>query len=101
MVTEVEFEKYACDEYMGGQYRSGFYYDDSYLQLVLPLEQAYLGGNDSHLVFGHAGADGIEFCYRQEKEGIWAFYPIDQEYELKSKTLSELVLGWCNGSITV
>ncbi|SEQ58385.1 hypothetical protein SAMN03080615_01990 [Amphritea atlantica] len=33
------------------------------MQLVLPLSDVTINTEHQHLVIGHAGADGIEFCY--------------------------------------
>ena len=37
----------------------------------------------------------------KEKKGIWAYYPIDNEFELKADSANELLEGYINGTITV
>jgi len=101
VLSVTEFENYQCEEYLSEEYRDGFYHAGSFLQLVLPADDAYIGEGGSFLVIGHAGFDGIEFCYRLGMQGIWAYYPIDQDFELKANTIKGLVAGWCNDSITV
>ncbi|MEZ9596605.1 hypothetical protein AB4298_18420 [Shewanella sp. 10N.261.52.F9] len=101
MLTRNEFEKFQCDEYLAEEYRAGFYHEESYLQLILAVENAYVGENGSYLVIGHAGVDGIEFCYQLCHKGIWAYYPIDKEFVFMASTIKNLILGWRNGDIKV
>jgi hypothetical protein len=101
VLTVAELEKYQCEEYLSEKYRGGFYHARSFLQLVLPVGDAYIGEDRTFLVIGHAGSDGIEFCYRLGIQGIWAYYPIDQDFELKANTIQDLVAGWCSDSITL
>ena len=93
-------ENYQCNEYLS-KYENGFYHDDSYLKVILPLTEASIDPIHNHLVVGHAGVDSIEFCYRINQPGIWAFYPIDNEFEKLAESIGQLIEGWLNGTITV
>ncbi|MVF14841.1 hypothetical protein FT643_22145 [Ketobacter sp. MCCC 1A13808] len=101
MITVDTIQKFKCEEYARGEYAKGYYDKESYLQLVLPINEAYVSRENTHLVVGHAGADGIEFCYRERQPGIWAYYPIDNDYELKAINIASLVAGWRSGEINV
>ena len=93
-------ENYDCSEYLS-KYEDGFYDDESYLQLVLPVTEASIDSTHQHLVIGYAGADGIVFCFRIHKSSVWAFYPIDAKFRKVASSVSELVEGWCSGTIKV
>ena len=53
------------------------------------------------LCIGGPGVDGIEFGLLQGRPGIFAYYPIGEEYMLKATTATELFRGWLNGEIRV
>jgi hypothetical protein len=53
------------------------------------------------LVIGRPGVDGIQFCYREGLEEIWAFYPIEADWVRIAPTLEDFESGWKNGTITV
>ena len=93
-------EDYNCSDYLA-RYKDGFYHEASYLQLVLPVSDSKINEKFEHLTIGYAGADGIEFCFRKNKVGIWAFYPIDETYESKAESIADLISGWSSGSIFV
>lgn len=93
-------ENYDCNEYLS-QYEDGYYHDESDFQLVLPVSEVSIDPNHQHLVIGHAGADGIEFCFRIHKPGVWAFYPIEAKFQKVAASVSRLIEGWCNGTIKV
>lgn len=92
MVAEEVITKFNCDEYVNGNYSTGFYDKSQYLQVVLPFNMAeVINKLEEHLVVGHAGVDGIEFCFRLKNEGIWAYHPI--------QNVPQLVEKWCSGKI--
>ena len=53
------------------------------------------------LVIGSAGCDGISFCFRKGMDGVWAYYPIEEQHLLVASNLHELEVGWLDGTITV
>ena len=93
-------ENYDCAEYLS-KFKSGYYDDQSFLQLVLPLSDATISTEYQHLVIGHAGTDGIKFCYRIDKPGIWAFYPAEDRFQKVAANIGQLVEGWSSGAIKV
>ena len=50
---------------------------------------------------GRSGVDGIDFGYRMDRPGLWAFYPIDEEFEFMAESTQMLIDGWCSGSLSV
>ncbi|WP_444940639.1 hypothetical protein ACJJI3_19420 [Microbulbifer sp. ZKSA004] len=93
-------ENYDCAEYLS-KYEGGYYHDESFLQLVLPISDITINIEYQHLVIGHAGGDGIEFCFRIYEVGIWAFYPAEGRFQKVAANISQLVDGWSNGTINV
>lgn len=57
--------------------------------------------NVTDLIVGHAGFGGIEFRLRCHSPGVWAYYPIDDDYRLLGRELAEVAVGWKNGTVTV
>jgi hypothetical protein len=53
------------------------------------------------LVIGGPGVDGIRWGYRKRQCGVWAHYPIDNEFLLLAATATELQSGYSSGRITV
>lgn len=93
-------ENYDCNGYLS-KYEDGYYHDESFLQLVLPVSEASINPDHQHLVIGHAGSDGVEFCFRFQKTGIWAFYPSEGKYQKVAANIEQLIESWCNNSIKV
>jgi hypothetical protein len=79
-------ENYECSEYLS-KYEDGYYHNESYLQVVLPVAEASIDSTHNHLVIGHAGTDGIEFCYRIHEPGIWAFYPAESRFQKLAESI--------------
>lgn len=101
MIASTELERFSCEDYLIDKYREGHFDRLSQLQVVLSHEDVYLDGAESHLVVGFAGCDGIQLCYRAERCGLWAYFPLEDVYELKANTIKELIQGYCDGSISV
>lgn len=93
-------ENYDFSEYLS-RYEGGYYDNEACLQLVLPISEVTIDTKHQHLVIGHAGSDGIEFCYRIHKPGVWVFYPIESEFQIVAANIGQLIEGWCNGTIKV
>lgn len=100
IAKEYLYENYDCNEYFS-KYEDGYYYSESYLQVLLPLREAIINADHQHLVIGNAGSDGIEFCYRIREAGIWTYYLVDARFEKVADSISQFLDGWCNGSIKV
>ncbi|WP_217475233.1 hypothetical protein [Stutzerimonas stutzeri] len=102
MDDEPRFSEYLCEEYLNSALsKDGYYSETSYTQVIVPMFDAYELQDVGFLAVGRSGADGIDFGYRKGKSGIWAFYPIDNEFKYMSPSLSEFVPAWVSGSLSV
>jgi hypothetical protein len=90
----------SCDEYFSS-YADGIYDEESEYQYIYDKGAIGIDQERGELVIGSAGAGGIYFCFRKAMPGLWAYYPIEERYELKAQTLAELVEGWFAGRIKV
>lgn len=93
-------KEFCCSEYYLN-YSNGYYDKSNYLQLLLPYADSYLNSECNHLVIGHAGVDGIEFCYRKNLSDIWVYYPIEMNYDKVANNIESLINNWLNGTIKV
>lgn len=91
---------YSCKEYFAS-FADGRFDGDSQLWFILPRSDTKVYLERGAFVVGSAGADGIDFCFRKGQSGVWAYYPIEDEWGLKADTLAEFERGWLNGSIVV
>ena len=90
-----------CDEYFS-TYSQGVYDDASYMQFILPAQDVYISPDEPNdLVIGHAGVDGIYFCFRSGVAGVWAYNCMEKRHTLLAETLAEFVPGWLNRIIHV
>ena len=90
----------ACDEYFDN-FEQGFYDESNILQLILPADKTSVEAERGDFVIGHAGVDGIYFCFREGKTGVFAYYGIDDEHVLVAPNIRELVQGWTEGSLVL
>lgn len=66
-----------------------------------PAERVYEDPVRELLVIGRPGVDGIEWGYRRNCEGLWAHYPIENEFRAVADSVSDLREGYGSGRITV
>ena len=83
------------------QYADGRYHEAAYLQYIYPLEEARLTEDGGALIFGSAGADGLEFAFRPGSQAVWVHFPIDGEWREIAPDLDTFDKGWCDGTIKV
>jgi hypothetical protein len=57
--------------------------------------------NATELTVGFAGCDGIEFRLRAHASGVWAFYPIEERYQLLGHDIADVAAGWLAGTVHV
>jgi hypothetical protein len=79
----------------------GVWDEFSILWLILPAREVTERFNINFLVIGRPGVDGIEFGYRANFDGIWAYYPIENNFVLLAPTLATFLEGWRSQKITV
>ncbi len=92
------FQSFKCDEYFNS-FRSGRYDESAYIWYILKEAELEIDEHRKALIIGRPGVDGISFCYRSEQDGIWAHYPIEEEWLYLCKTLGELEKMWKKGTL--
>jgi hypothetical protein len=96
------YAAYGCQDYFQGAWPVDGYFDEASQTLVIvPLNEIYEITESSFLAVGRSGGDGIDFGYRKNFTGLWAFYPIDQEFKFMARGIQELVDGWSSGRLFV
>lgn len=100
MTNRATYPDYSCDEYFS-RWRAGFFEQEGQHWLVLPSEDMYEVAEREFLAIGTSGCSGIDFGYRRNLAGIWAYYPIEGTFKPMAPTIEELVAGWCSNRLTV
>ena len=96
-----QFQRYACADYFAeGWAERGHFHDASQTLVIAPLAEAYEDTSAGFFAVGRSGADGIDFGYRLGHTGLWAYYPIEQDFKFMAPTVAELAEGWCSGTLT-
>lgn len=97
-----KFAAYECDDYFKDAWSEEGYFDEaSQMSLIVPLNETYEIADPGFLAIGRSDTDSIDFGYRKNFAGIWAFYPIEQEFKFMADSIQELVEGWCSGHLSV
>lgn len=93
---------YSCADYFtDGWAEKGFYDEVAHYWVVEPMRELSAERRNKFFAVGGPGVDGIRFCYRYGHEGLWAFYPITEEFVAVAKSVNELVEKWRAGALTV
>jgi hypothetical protein len=91
-----------CEEYLASpHFRSGVFLERVQLQVVYAEHELHVVDHARFLAIGSAGADGIEFGYRAGEVGLWAYYPVEQDFQWVAESIGQLVEGYDCGAITV
>jgi hypothetical protein len=91
---------YDCDDYLASEWATRGCWDEScQLMLIVPTTEVEERPELSFLVVGNAGVDGIEIGYRAGLPGLWAYYPIDQEFVSVDQSVNELVERFHSGKL--
>ena len=92
----------ACAEYFE-RFAEGRYDDEGQYWFIFSETEIAIETDKyrNDLVVGSPGCDGIDFCFRHGRTGVWAYYPIESEHVLVAPNLEALAHGWLSGSITV
>jgi len=102
MEIPAAFRDYRCGDYFASErFVRGVWSEREQLDLIVAADKVAEQPDLSFLVVGRPGVDGIKFGYRKGQDGIWAYYPIGQEFMLVAPSVSILVDGWLSGSIKV
>ena len=98
----IQYSGYQCIDYFEGLWMTCGYFDEaSQTMLIVPLHDAYEVAESGFFAVGRSGGGGIDFGYRKTHRGLWAFYPIEQEFKFMAESIHELVDGWCAGQLAV
>lgn len=96
------FSDYRCADYFASErFARGVWSESEQMWLVVSADDVVEDSKREFLVVGRPGVDGIEFGYRRGHDGIWAHYPIGNDFTLVAPSVSALVEGWLGGSIKV
>ena len=68
---------------------------------IYSCDRARVSQDGERLYIGRAGTNGIEFVYRKGSPEIWAYYPIDGDYDVKSESIEQFEIAWRKGEIRV
>ena len=97
-----EWQDYACSDYFDSPLAEHGWWDEGgQYWYIEPAHRLYEDETRELLVIGGPGVDGIDWGYRKGHRGIWAYYPIEDEYVLLASSASELRDGYGSGRITV
>jgi hypothetical protein len=97
-----QYLRYACFDYFAEGWAERGHFDvDSQTLVIAPLSETYEDKKIGFFAIGRSGCDGIDFGYRQDHEGFWAYYPITRDFKLMALNVTELAEGWCSGKLTV
>jgi len=103
---------YRCDEYFADNWWNREYYDlERHLWAGIPESHLWNGVYDytriyedfehGFLAIASSGCDGIDFGFRKEREGLWAYYSGQNYFKLMAPTIPALRDGWCHGNLSV
>lgn len=97
-----KYAAYECEDYFQGAWpEDGFFDDASQTLVIVPLNETYEVEESGFFAVGRSGGDGIDFGYRKNHPGLWAFYPIDEKFKFMADSIRTLVDGWCSGHMSV
>lgn len=97
-----QFSEYLNTDYFSSPFaQEGHWDESSQLMLIEPVPGIEKHSDIGFLQIGRPGVDGIGFGYRKGLSGIWAYYPVDDEFSFLCSSVGELVEGWQSGRITV
>src|SRR5690242_8588724 len=96
------FNNYRCSDYFNSDvFVRGVWSPSAQLWLIVAAKEVVEHADIGFLVIGRPGFDGIEFGYRRGFDGIWAHYPIEDDFRLVAPDVSALVEGWLSGAISI
>lgn len=79
----------------------GFYSESEQYWTIRPRREYHYDAGRDWLCIGGPGVDGIEFGLLLNKNGVFAYYPMSNQYVWKADSVSLLIAGWISGEITV
>jgi hypothetical protein len=96
------WRQYNCADYFASSLsEQGWWDEGGQCWYIEPAERVHEDSSRQFLVIGRPGVDGIQWGYRKEGDGIWAHYPIEDEFVLVAESAAELRDGYSSGRLTV
>lgn len=93
---------YRCDEYFtDGWWNPAKYDPGDDLEVIHDYTRVYEDLEHEFLAVASPGCDGIGFGFRKQHAGLWVYYPMENDFELKAPTIAELRSDWCDGKLYV
>jgi hypothetical protein len=97
-----QWQLYNCGDYFGSSLSAQGWWDEpSQCWYIEPADRIHEDEPREFLIIGRAGVDGILWGYRKGLRGIWAHYPIENDFVLVAKSVLDLRAGYSSGRITV
>ena len=97
-----KWRSYNCDDYfLSPLSENGWWDEPAQCWYIEPADRVLEDARRDFLIIGRPGVDGIQWGYRRGEQGLWAHYPIDDEFVLLARSASELRDGYASGRITV
>ena len=88
----------ACSEYFE-EFRHGIWDNANQLQLILAEQDISIDVDRGDLIIGHAGVDGIYFCFRRGRRGVYAYYGIEDTHVFMAPDIKTLIAHWRDNTL--
>ena len=97
-----KWRDYDCGDYFRSALAEhGWWNNSGQCWLVKSAQHVRLDSSLEFLIIGGPGVDGITWGYRMGRSGVWAHYPIENEFVWVAATASDLREGYSSGRIKV
>jgi hypothetical protein len=102
MNVPAKWKDYDCADYFQSPLAEHGWWDEGgQYWYIEPAQRVHESAEQEFLIIGGPGVDGIRWGYRKGHPGIWAQYPIEDEFVLLAASASALREGYASGAITV
>ena len=80
-----------------------YYCPDSYVNVVLPIDEWAKDETGDWLIIGHPGVDGIEFRVKSDRlsDVVFAYYPIEGVLVKIAESSDDLIAKWKANAIVL
>jgi hypothetical protein len=94
------WREYNCGDYFASPTaEEGCWDEGAHCWYIEPAERVHEDSSREFLVIGRPGVDGIKWGYRKGRHGIWAYYPIEDEFVIFADSASELRIRYLSGRL--
>jgi hypothetical protein len=100
MSMPYDFQGYPCEDYFNSaEFIKGHWDESAQLWFTEPADKVAERPELDFLVIGRPGCDGIEFGYRRNASGLWAYRPIERKFTFIAPDVAALLSGWYSGEV--